>query len=293
MVLRSERRNEGGVTPHPPEATRCSHRHLQECRRPPAPRGAAAPSSQSHWWGLGSSKPAEQGQGRAVLLPQKRGDSSHPSPSPSVGRHWRCAAAQPGAREPGTTGLGFEACSAFGEGLWDPPNSPLAMQPVPKAARRPSPGGRANFAPCLFHPALGRKASELFPPPYFQKAAPCPNTFPAGSPPGDPPVPKTSPGPPGPHQAAGPPPHRGHDPPSLPFPPAPRTYRLAGCASRSRSQCHARPLRAAPPAPGVSSSPGLPLPTGDMARGRWDTSGAGAGRKSGCGRAAGAARRDL
>lgn len=64
----------------------------------------------------------------------------------------------------------------------------------------------------------------------------------------------------------------------LPFPPAPRTYRLAGCASRSRSQCHARPLRAAPPAPGVSSSPGLPLPRGDMARGRWDTSRAGAGR---------------
>lgn len=170
------------------------------------------------------------------------------------------------------------------------------MQPVPKAARRPSPGGRANFAPCLFHPALGRKASELFPPPYFQKAAPCPNTFPAGSPPGDPPVPKTSPGPPGPCQAAGPPPHRGHDPPSLP-----------PCAPHVPSGRMRVPEPLSVPCPTSARCPpgtgGLLQPRAASSHGghgpgkvgheRGRGRAGGAGRKSGCGRAAGAARRDL
>lgn len=57
----------------------------------------------------------------------------------------------------------------------------------------------------------------------------------------------------------------GDPPPAPPRPAQGRTYRRGGCASQSRAQCHAQPRRGAPPAPGVTARPGVPLPGKDMA----------------------------
>lgn len=283
VVLRSEQGGSHRILPKPsaaPPGTRRSRedhpRHAELPLPVPSPPGGGTGGD----WGAASQQ-SEDG-GEPSFCPKNEA-------TPATRPHLRVSSSTGGAQqhnlglgswEPPGSASRRAQLSEGGFGTPPDPRSPCSRSLKPPAA--PSPGGGLTSHPAFPIQRSGaRLASELFPPPYFQKAAPCPNTFPAGSPP-----PPRRPSPPQNFTGTSrdvsgggsPTPPRAR-PRSVPA--APRTYRPAGCASRSRSQCHARPPRAAPPAPGVSSSPGLPLPAGDMARGGGggrDTSGAGAGR---------------